>query len=88
MMTDQHSVAVFASIAAASSLLSFAAAAYLVPLWQTRNIERDRSFNGRQQSATKTPEPYSSSAQQPGTLFSPVNRQKRPDPYDPEPRKT
>lgn len=85
-MADQrHTTTVFvASVAAvASSLLSLAAAAYLLPLRQQRGSSHSQRW------AVQTPEPSSSSSgQPPGALFSPVNKQKRPDPYDPRPRNT
>lgn len=82
-MADQrHTTVLVAGVAAvASSLLSLAAAAYLLPLRQQRSSHSQRW-------AVQTPEPSSSSGQLPGALFSPVNKQKRPDPYDPRPRNT
>lgn len=79
---------VVASVAAASSLVSFAAAAYLLPLWKNKGSEYSLNTANRRLPAAKTPEPYSSNAVQTGALFSPVNKQKRPDPYDSNPRST
>lgn len=83
MADQQHSTVLVAGAAAvASSLLSLAAAAYLFPLQR-------RTPSHSQRWAAHTPEPSDSgSGQPPGALFSPVNKQKRPDPYDPRPRNT
>lgn len=83
-MADQrHTTVLVAGVAAvASSLLSLAVAAYLLPLRQQRRSSHSQRW------AVQTPEPSSSSGQPPGALFSPVNKQKRPDPYDPRPRNT
>lgn len=90
-MADLHSLAVTASVAAASSLLTLAAAAYLAPLWQSRNDNRgvnNSSSLSRQRLAAKTPEPPTSAPASATAVFSPVNKQKRPDAFDPRPRDT
>lgn len=93
LMVDLQSVAVVAGVAAMTSLVTIASAASLLALWKGSRSDSTTpipcGITRQRSSATKTPEPGSSGAhqqQQPGGLFSPVNKQKRPDPYDPKPR--
>jgi predicted anti-sigma-YlaC factor YlaD len=81
-MVDPHTAATTASVAAASSLLTLAAVVYL--RWNSNRSLEPSS----QRAAAITPEPGPHNAAQHGTLFIPVSKQKRPDPYDPSPRNT
>lgn len=86
-MSDLHSIAVVASVAAGASLLTLAVT-YLLTKQGRGSSPPDCASSGHCV-AVKTPEPFFSSSQAgPSSLFSPVNKLKRPDPYDTQPRNT